>query len=46
MGYEAIGILDSKLNTVGIWEKPEGKEVDEQNPGNLKIVGFMTFYRL
>ena len=36
MGYEAVGILDSKLNTVGIWEKPEGKEVDEQNPDYRK----------
>jgi hypothetical protein len=24
VGYEAIGITDAKLPTVGVWEKPEG----------------------
>ena len=40
MGYEAVGNLDAKLRTVGVWEKPENKD-DSKNDFKRGIVYYL-----
>lgn len=31
-GFEAVGVVDSRLQTIGVWEKPEGETNENTKP--------------